>query len=143
MLEAQTSNSQLSDQNILLKAQLTAASENAYANKTLASNHLENQMSSITIDYQTQIHFYQSENSRLLNEIEMFKGRLYESEQLNDENANELLKLRKDQEDLLELLSDQDVKINQYKQQLRALGQEIEVSDDDDSDDDKSRNEIN
>lgn len=142
LLEAQTTNSQLSDQNILLKAQLTAASENAHST-SLSSNHLEHQMSSITIDFQTQIQFYQSENSRLLNEIEIYKGRLYESERLNAENSNELLKLRKDQEDLLELLSDQDVKINQFKQQLRALGQEIEISDDGDSDDEKSGNEIN
>lgn len=130
--EAMSSNSQLSDQNILLKAQLTAASETVRNSNHI--NHLENQMSSISIDHQTQISFYQSENSRLLNEIENFKVRLLESERLVMENNNEMDKLRKDQEDLLELLSDQDTKLNQYKQQLRALGQHVEQSDDDEDD---------
>jgi len=34
----------------------------------------------------------------------------------------ELEKMRKDQEDLLELLTDQDTRLNQFKAQLRALG---------------------
>jgi predicted nucleic acid-binding Zn-ribbon protein len=36
--------------------------------------------------------------------------------------GSELEKLRKDQEDLLELLTDQDMRLNQFKAQLRALG---------------------
>jgi chaperonin cofactor prefoldin len=37
--------------------------------------------------------------------------------------GSELEKLRKDQEDLLELLTDQDTRLNQLKAQLRALGE--------------------
>lgn len=152
LIESQTSNSQLSDQNILLKAQLNAASEVAqqYNNQQNAiasssSNHIEHQMSSLTIDSQSQIQFYQHENARLLNDIELYKSRIYESERLHLEISNDLMKLRKDQEDLLELFSDQDAKISLYKQQLRSLGQNIESSDeedDDDSEDDKTKNEI-
>lgn len=137
--EAFSTNSQLSDQNILLKAQLTAASEiaqNSSNSQVSHMNNLENQMSSISIDYQTQISFYQSENSRLLNEIENYKMQINDYERNGQQNVIELDKLRKDQEDLLELLSDQDTKVNQYKLRLRALGQQVDASDDDDDDED-------
>lgn len=103
------SNSQLSDQNILLKAQLTAASDLAQQNG-MHSNHVnnvENQMASMNIDYQTQISFYQSENSRLVAENYELKNNFNEVRIRADQNNTELEKLRKDQEDLLELLTDQ------------------------------------
>jgi chromosome segregation ATPase len=37
--------------------------------------------------------------------------------------GSELKKMQKDQEDLLELLTDQDMRLNQFKAQLRALGE--------------------
>lgn len=40
-----------------------------------------------------------------------------------ESSDSELQKLRKDQEDLLELLTDQDTRLNQLKAQLRALGE--------------------
>jgi chaperonin cofactor prefoldin len=42
--------------------------------------------------------------------------------------GSELEKLRKDQEDLLELLTDQDMRLNQFKAQLRALGEKASSS---------------
>lgn len=107
--EANNSNSQLSDQNILLKAQLTAASDLAQQNG-MHSNHVnnvENQMASMNIDYQTQISFYQSENSRLVAENHELKINFNEVHVRAEQNSAELEKLRKDQEDLLELLTDQ------------------------------------
>lgn len=151
--DAVTSNSNLSDTNILLKAQLNAASESSVPstypvpNQNISSqntdyiNHLENQMSAFNIDHQTQINFYQSENARLLTEIDELKQRLSDADRLVGDGHAEMEKLRKDQEDLLELLSDQDTKLNHYKQQLRSLGQPIQISDDDEdvSDDENHR----
>jgi hypothetical protein len=37
--------------------------------------------------------------------------------------ASEVEKMRKDQEDLLELLTDQDTRLNHFKAKLRALGE--------------------
>jgi hypothetical protein len=37
--------------------------------------------------------------------------------------GSELEKMKKEQEDLLELLTDQDMRLNQFKAQLRALGE--------------------
>lgn len=109
MNEAINSNSQLSDQNILLKAQLTAASDLAQQNSVHSNhvNNVENQMASLNIDYQTQISFYQSENSRLLGENHELKVNCNEVQIRAEQNIAELEKLRKDQEDLLELLTDQ------------------------------------
>lgn len=44
--------------------------------------------------------------------------------------GSELEKLRKDQEDLLELLTDQDMRLNQFKAQLRALGGKVDDDED-------------
>lgn len=48
----------------------------------------------------------------------------------NDLEA-EIARLRKDQEDLLELLTDQDVRLGKFKERLRQLGEHV---DDEDSD---------
>jgi len=42
--------------------------------------------------------------------------------------GSELEKLRKDQEDLLELLTDQDARLTHFKAQLRALGKKASNS---------------
>jgi uncharacterized coiled-coil protein SlyX len=44
--------------------------------------------------------------------------------------------LKKEQDDLLVLLTDQDVKIEKYRTQLKALGQQVD-DDDDDNDGDE------
>ncbi|KAK3922841.1 General vesicular transport factor p115 [Frankliniella fusca] len=48
------------------------------------------------------------------------------------ELEDELDKLRKDQEDLLVLLADQDTKLMKYKTRLKQLGEKVESDDDDD-----------
>ncbi|KAH3872422.1 general vesicular transport factor p115-like isoform X2 [Dreissena polymorpha] len=55
-----------------------------------------------------------------------------EKSKVNDE----LDTLKKEQEDLLVLLADQDTKIDTYKKKLRELGQEVEDDDDDLNDED-------
>ncbi|XP_060071350.1 general vesicular transport factor p115-like [Ylistrum balloti] len=53
-----------------------------------------------------------------------------------NEVAEELDNLKREQEDLLVLLADQDTKIDTYKTRLKALGEQVEEDDDDDDDDD-------
>ena len=48
---------------------------------------------------------------------------------------DELDTLKKEQEDLLVLLADQDTKIDKYKTKLKELGQQVEDDDEDDLDD--------
>lgn len=46
-------------------------------------------------------------------------------EDILKQRTDELEKLRKDQEDLLELLTDQDNKITMYKERLLSLGEKV------------------
>uniref|UniRef100_A0A2C9KEF1 General vesicular transport factor p115 n=1 Tax=Biomphalaria glabrata TaxID=6526 RepID=A0A2C9KEF1_BIOGL len=74
------------------------------------------------------------ENLKLANTI-----RKLEDEKVDAVNEKENLKeemdtLKKEQDDLLVLLADQDVKIDKYKTKLKELGQEVEDDDDDDDD---------
>lgn len=108
-VELEATNSQLSDQNILLKAQLTASS---------SSNGLPNDSS-----------VQHMEIGRLLQENNMLQTKLNDEK---ERSAQDLERLRKDQEDLLELLSDQENKITKLKKQLRAVG--LVVEDDDELD---------
>lgn len=59
--------------------------------------------------------------------------RLRQLEEENREKQTELERLRKDQEDLLELLTDQDVKLMTFKGRLRELGETVEDGDSDNS----------
>lgn len=59
--------------------------------------------------------------------------RLKTLEEENRDKEAELERLRKDQEDLLELLTDQDVKLMSFKNRLRELGETIEDGDSDNS----------
>lgn len=109
LCESENAFSQLNDRNILLKAQVTAAADLARQNG-MHSNHVnnvENQMASMNIDYQTQISFYQSENLKLVAENNELKNSFNQAQIRAEHNNTELEKLRKDQEDLLELLTDQ------------------------------------
>ena len=45
-----------------------------------------------------------------------------------DKVKEELETLKKEQEDLLVLLADQDTKIDKYKQKLKELGQEVSLT---------------
>lgn len=142
--------SQLNDQNILLRAQLSAASGggNIQNNNDVANHNgnfdnnqivqLQNQVQLLTQDnshQKTQISFYESENVRLLEELNQLKIQQFTLNNVVENNSSQheakIDSLKKDQENLLELLSDQDLKLKEYRRQLRSLGQPIEDSDDD------------
>ncbi|XP_045475896.1 general vesicular transport factor p115 [Harmonia axyridis] len=108
--ELRQTNSQLNDQNTVLKVQLSTNSTSNNVDHTLIPPPVVSQFNT-----STQI---ESEELKQLR-IEL-KGK-----------SEELEHLRKDQEDLLELLTDQDCKLTVFKNRLRELG---EVFEDDDSD---------
>lgn len=131
--------SQINDQNILLKAQLSAAGghQAVITQNGASSEHLEQQMQLLnnTIAHQnTKINFYESENARLNSELELTKQRNHEEtavNQVKSEFTEKIEKMNKDQEDLLELLADQDNKLREYRKRLKTLGQDVDGSEDD------------
>ncbi|XP_053695521.1 general vesicular transport factor p115 [Sabethes cyaneus] len=148
--QAQNTNSQLSDQNILLKAQLQAASDLQKTQQHQSPFHLlstqgentshqqmealEAQLAAVTLqnqEHQSRAGYYETENQRLRNELEILKQRTNEAETSAQESKTDLENLRKDQEDLMELMTDQENKIRMYRKQLKSLGCKV----DDDSDD--------
>ncbi|XP_018325488.1 general vesicular transport factor p115 [Agrilus planipennis] len=114
--EVLQTNSQLQDQNTLLKAQLAAASGNSDVSQLLPVS--------------TDATSTNMQNEKLIQELEEKVKRL---EVDNEIKSEEMEKLLKDQEDLLELLTDQDATLNKYKNRLRELGENI-ADDDGDSD---------
>lgn len=75
------------------------------------------------------------ENLRLLDKIKKLEE---EKNNINIEKENILVDtetLKKEQEDLLVLLADQDSRIDQYKKKLKELG-ELDIDDDDDDEED-------
>lgn len=64
-------------------------------------------------------------------EDQQIQLRLSQAEKDATDRAAEIERLRKDQDDLLVLLTDQDLKLNQFKERLRELGEPV---DDEDSD---------
>lgn len=133
--------SHINDQNILLKAQLSAAS----AGQQVMNNHtvdpsqveiLQNQVQALVAEnshQKTKIMFYESENSRIVHELEAVKYANNESSQLKSENVElteKIAAMSKDQDDLLELLADQELKMKNYRRRLRELHQQVEASDD-------------
>lgn len=145
-METNASMSQINDQNILLKAQLSAAGANQ---SVIHNNHkttnnddhfkvdqLQNQIQSLMTEnshQKTRMSFYEAENSRLLAEIEQFKAAQNDAVSLGSDKSELVSKIEsmtKDQEDLLELLADQDLKLKDYRRKMRDLGQQVEASDD-------------
>uniref|UniRef100_A0A8W7P7B5 Uso1/p115-like vesicle tethering protein C-terminal domain-containing protein n=1 Tax=Anopheles coluzzii TaxID=1518534 RepID=A0A8W7P7B5_ANOCL len=147
--QSQSSNAQLQDQNILLKAQLQAAAD--LRQQTLSSSAssplhllpaqgdhqqevLEKRLSMLSLEQQTdraKLAYYESENSRLLGELDQLRTRVSVAEGKANESGTELDKLRKDQEDLLELLTDQESKMQRYRMELkRVTGQSFDEDDD-------------
>lgn len=100
MEELQQANSNLQDQNTLLRAQLSTAA---------------------TLPEQISIPVQDAD----------LREKLLKLEAEEKEKAEELERLRKDQEDLLELLTEQDLKLNAFKYRLRELGENIEDADSD------------
>lgn len=108
LAEAQQTNSQLYDQNVLMKAQLAA---------TTGGHHQNNNIDKVrkdSISQNTQISFYEAENSRLVKEVELLNSKLNEALEMTEQSLHlsEMGRLRKDQEDLMELLTDQ---VNEWK----------------------------
>ncbi|XP_067635577.1 general vesicular transport factor p115 [Eurosta solidaginis] len=101
-------NTQLSDQNTLLKAQLGAV-QNGLSTSGEASD--TNELSST----QFQANLYCAENTQLKQELETLRLQLDNEKQHAATANNDLQKLQKDQEDLLELLTDQENKITRYE----------------------------
>lgn len=103
LAEARQTNSQLFDQNVLLKAQLSATTGGHHQNNNT------DKMRKDSISQNTQISFYESENSRLVREVEILNDKLNEALEMTEQSLHlsEMGRLRKDQEDLMELLTDQ------------------------------------
>lgn len=102
-----------------MKAQL-AASETTMANQSLiVPLPVESVSIEATVSQSNENH-----NQELLERITMLEAE-------NSEKEAELERIRKDQDDLLELLTDQDLKLNTFKNRLRELGETIEDGDSD------------
>lgn len=132
LTETQASMSKISDQNILLRAQLTATStgqhQNGFPDQSTRVAELENQIMSLMnekLHHDTRISFYEAENARLLTEIEQFKKISGDLDEVRNEKIEKTGKEQDDVEDLLELLADQDNKLMEYKKRLTALGQPV------------------
>lgn len=97
---------------------------------------LESKLAAVTIqqqDQQSRASYFEAENRRLLNEIEQLRQRVIEAEKSAEEGKSDLEKLQKDQEDLMELLTDQENKMRSYRHTLKNLGHKVE----DDSEEDE------
>lgn len=160
--EMQQTNAQLFDSNILLKAQLAAAtsSHNGVAQNSHNQNDNNNLVSSAT---ETELKI---QNRRLEEEVNNLNAKLNDALEMTEQSLGltEIGKMRKDQEDLLELLTDQvhffqnhiflksfiilmklinkfvqfvqEAKIKKYRHRLIKLGQT--VTDDEESEDDEN-----
>lgn len=116
LTEMQQTNAQLFDQNILLKAQLAAATNshqalnnhthNGSASSSSAHNHNNNNN---LVSSATETEFYKSENRRLEQEVADLNTKLNEALEMTEQSLSltEIGKIRKDQEDLFCLLSEQ------------------------------------
>lgn len=150
--EIQLQNHQLSDQNTLLKAQLSALKSNDSSTNSSTPNNDNNPNSSSTNlatmealnAAQFQTNLYYTENLRLNQELDALRKSLQDAiESANIANEN-YHKLQKDQEDLLELLTDQENKIQRYAKQMRVAG--LPVEDDNDGDESEGpadQNDVN
>ncbi|XP_037972928.2 general vesicular transport factor p115 [Plutella xylostella] len=103
LTDATSENSRLKDENTLLKAQLSTAASIQPAPSVDANIQLE----------------YQQKVSALTDEVNRLNA-------VNHAANEELARTKKDQDDLLELLADQDSKLNEYKMRLLSLGQPVE-----------------
>ncbi|KAJ9591959.1 hypothetical protein L9F63_001471, partial [Diploptera punctata] len=114
--------SQLRDENMLLRAQANTLNgadlsrwKSECENKDNLIHRLEEQL--------------KLQESPVNNSSNLEKELKEKKEELEIANS-ELEKLRKDQEDLLELLADQDAIVNDYKARLRARGEKVDDDDD-------------
>lgn len=122
MTEMQQTNAQLFDQNILLKAQLAATTNshqkvnnNSHSSTSATSHTANNQINNNNnlVSTATETEFYKSENRRLEQEVIDLNSKLNEALEMTEQSLHltEIGKIRKDQEDLLCLLSEQVCKL--------------------------------
>lgn len=114
LTEMQQTNAQLFDQNILLKAQLAAATNshqstnnNSHGSNNNTTNYHNNNNNLVSTATETE--FYKSENRRLEQEVSELNSKLNEALEMTEQSLGltEISKIRNDQEDLLCLLSEQ------------------------------------
>lgn len=74
------------------------------------------------------------ENLNLLDKLNKSKEEVKNIESTKQIVEEDLENLRKEQEDLLVLLADQDTKMDEYKKKLKDLGEQVEDDDEDDDD---------
>lgn len=105
LTDLEQTNTQLYDQNILLKAQLAATTN---GNNTITNNNVKNNNKN-AVSSTTEMEFYKAENSRLNDEVNNLNSKLNDALEMTEQSLSltEIGRLRKDQEDLLELLTDQ------------------------------------
>lgn len=108
--EALATNSRLRDENTLLKAQVSASTSNGVIPQ---SDDAKTRQLELRIE-------------QLTSEAAMLKDRLQAQEQINKQQVEELTSLQKDQDDLLVLLADHDLKLSEYKMRLLSLGQVVD-----------------
>ncbi|XP_068617678.1 general vesicular transport factor p115 [Battus philenor] len=113
LIDAQASKSLLKDENTLLKAQVSAAK--CLPNDSAPSQEDANK----TNEHEARIHELTAEIARLNEQL-----RIAQDEKRS--TAEELEKLKNDQDDLLVLLSDLDTKVNKYEMRLLSLGEKVE-----------------
>lgn len=104
--EMQQTNAQLFDSNILLKAQLAAATSSH--NGVTQNSHNQNDNNNL-VRSATETEFYKNQNRRLEEEVNNLNAKLNDALEMTEQSLGltEIGKMRKDQEDLLELLTDQ------------------------------------
>ncbi|XP_013106383.1 general vesicular transport factor p115 [Stomoxys calcitrans] len=145
--EVQNLNHQLTDQNTLLKAQLSARKNNDSLSTNSSTPHNDNNSppNNVTLEAlnaaQFQTNLYYTENLRLQQELDNLRKRLQDATDMANMANENYQKLQKDQEDLLELLTDQENKIQRYAEQMRSAG--LPVEDDVDLEDSNSDENIN
>lgn len=104
-------------------------------------HNLERQLETMNITNSQQMmrmNYYESEHARLVSELENLKANPIEKmDATTGQLKTEAFKLKsqietmnKESEDLLELLTDQDLKLKDYKKRLRSFGDQ-QVSDED------------
>ncbi|KAJ2945386.1 hypothetical protein O0L34_g189 [Tuta absoluta] len=110
--DSKQSNSHLKDENTLLKAQVSA--------QTSPSS---GQAPPIADDRARE---YEARIAQLSTELMGTRQAMLTAQEGEKLAREEMEKVRKDQDDLLELLADQDVKLGEYKMKLLSLGHTIE-----------------